>query len=127
MMYIYYFYIIQNGWANIRWENTFFTLTIPYFAESNRLISGGCIFLPNISCIDEGLRSNFDKISLLFRIYRLSQADENPLSLATSLCNETLLNDGGNLKNGDPVLYNDNQLIFLNEKYPFFKLVRRQE
>ena len=59
-------------------------------------------------------------LSEYFLLNRLKDADDNPLSLATTMCEESLLYDNDGL-----VLYNNNQLIVLNEEYPFFKLTSK--
>jgi len=82
----------------------------------------GTIFLPNLRCIDRGLKTNFDTITKYFKIFRLQEAEQNPLCLATSLCNNLLLTNGDE---GDPVYVNENQLLLLNKQYPFFKLVAK--
>ena len=83
-------------------------------------MKGGSVYLPNLKCIDMGLKENFDIISKYYHLYRLKDGDENPLSFATEMCTDLLLED----KDG-PVLYNDNQLTLLNKEYPFFKLVSK--
>ena len=95
-------------------------MTLPYFVISKRLVNGGSVYLPNLKCIDIGLKENFHIISQYYDLYRLRDACENPLSVATDMCTDLLLEnvDG-------PVLYNANQLTLLNNEYPFFKLVSK--
>ena len=74
-------------------------------------MEGGIIYLPNLKCIDIGLKENFHFISQYFDLYRLRDANENPLSLATDMCTQLLLED-----NDGPVLYNENQLTLLDNR-----------
>ena len=62
----------KEAWAEERWDNSFFSLTIPYFAISERLKVGGCIYLPNYKCIDTGLFENFFSLSDYYKIYRFT-------------------------------------------------------
>ena len=97
-------------------------MTLPYFVKSHRLLKGGTVYLPNLKCIDIVLKENFHIISQYYDLYRLRDANENPLSLATDMCTQLLLED-----NDGPVLYNENQLTLLDNQYPFFKLVSKAE
>ena len=80
------------------------------------------MYLPNLKCIDIGLKENFHLISQYYDLYRLSDANENPLIVATDMCTDLLVDD----KDG-PVLYIENKLTLLDHEYPFFKLVNKDE
>lgn len=79
------------GWARERWNVKFFSSTLPAFASSNRLLSGGKIWLPNLDCIEEQLKEYNDVLSKYYKIYLVSDSLENPLYKATEDCEKELL------------------------------------
>ena len=102
-----------------RWKETFFILTLPYFVTTNRLIKGGSIYLPNVHCIDIGLKEHFDIITMYYNIYRLKDLSDNPLIVVTCICKNLLTEEDNN--------NNDSKVSILNNKFPFFKLVSKTD
>ena len=70
------------------------------------------------------MKQNFNLISEYYILYRVKDPNENPLCLATSLCDRELIENG--LSGRDPILNNDNQLIKLDQNFPFFKLLLKR-
>jgi hypothetical protein len=88
------YFFSPAGWAASRWTDNFFEETIPAFAESNRIVAGGQVWLPYLDCVRAAVEQKFaGVIGKHYAVRLVSKNDvmENPLYAATSRVREQLL------------------------------------
>jgi hypothetical protein len=80
------------------------------------LIYNGEVWLPNIKCISSYISKCSETLSRYYTIERTNDIFANPLVEATEVVTDVLLKD-----NKIPLI-NSNQLIRLDQIYPFYRL-----
>ena len=94
-------------------------MTLICFVTYGVLAPNGVVLLPNMKCIEQYINKNLENLSSYFDINKVSLEDTlatNPLVIATSLAEDELTN-------GNQIpLNNSNQLVRLDQEYPFYSL-----
>jgi len=92
------------------WKASFFTKTLPFFANAGILKDGGQIWIPFPCDVDNFKQMSIRTIASCYKIEMVSEPERNPLFLATNKCESELLRT---IKKTNAVMTNATQIVQL--------------
>lgn len=115
------YFFSPAGWTEIRWKETFFTETIPTWAENGLLTQSGTVWLPNLRHVDQMLKKHRKRLDKYFVVHKIRNPMLNPLYAATEVdeCNEQLLRCKEKVLNATQLPY-----LLSYSEFPFYCLER---
>lgn len=110
------YFFSPSGWANTRWNEKFFSESLPGFVKKKILKDTGTIWIPNVTHVNDSIEAHREILQEYYSWDVINDPFENPLYEATDMVENELLECPDNITNSTQKKYLDSDGHFIRLK-----------